>query len=100
MTSPRFSPTGMILFLMLALGVAGCESQPRQVPETPADEAQSALPDVVQKAVAIAKEIEADPDAAEEVLERHGLDVEQFEGMIYEISADPELSRAYNAALE
>jgi len=98
MTSSRFSAAGMIL--LLAFGVAGCESQPQQAAETPAHETQSALPDVVEKAVTIAKEIEADPDAVEEILERHGLDAEQFENMIYEISSDPELSRAYNAAME
>ena len=100
MTGTRLSAMGTILLLLLAVGIAGCESPPRQAAEAPAEEASAAPPDLVQQAVAIAREIEAEPDAVEEILERHGLDAERFEEMIYEISGDPELSRAYNAALE
>jgi hypothetical protein len=57
------------------------------------------LPEIVQKAVTVAEELKADPDDVEAVLERHGLDVESFEAMMYEISSDPELTKAYTARL-
>ena len=65
--------------------------------DTPAE--ASVEEDVLATAIAIAKEIEADPDAAEEILARHGLDAEGFEAMMYDIADDPEKSREYNDAV-
>ena len=89
---------GLLLLIVCCWIVAGCAAPE---PEQPAQEivAADAAGDIVQRAVEIAKAIEADPDAAGQVLEDHGLTVEQFEQMMYDISADPELSRAYEAAL-
>lgn len=91
---------GLLLLIGCCLIVAGCAAPE---PEPPAQEeavADVAAPnDVVQKAVEIAKAIEADPDATEQVLQDHGLTVEEFEQMMYEIGADPELTKAYEAAL-
>ena len=86
-----------LLFLLLLL--AGCAAGTQQGgagAEATADE----TPEVVRQAVAITQEIEADPDAADQILARHGLTVEQFEEMMYEISSDPALSRAYNAQID
>ena len=57
------------------------------------------LPEIVRTAVTVAREIDADPDNSEAILKRHGLTLEAFEEMLYDISGDPELSQAYNAAL-
>ena len=51
----------------------------------------------VEKAAAIAKAIEANPDGSSEVLRQHGMTVQQFEDLMYEIAADPKMSAAYNA---
>ena len=99
--------TGLwIPILMLAL-LAACgggggteEAQATGSQAAPAnDEATGAADDPVSLAVEIAEALEADPDSAEAILERHGLTVEQYEALMYDISADPELSRAYEAAL-
>lgn len=91
---------GLLLLIGCCLIVAACAAPE---PEPPAQEeavADAPAPsDAVQKAVEIAKAIEADPDAADQVLQSHGLTVEEFEQMMYEISADPALSKAYEAAL-
>jgi hypothetical protein len=90
--------TGLLLLIACCLIVAGCATPE---PEAPAQEAAvaDAPTDVAQKAAEIAKAIEADPDATEQILEGRGLTVDEFEQMMYEISADPELSKAYEAAL-
>lgn len=89
---------GLLLLIVCGLVVAGCGAP---APEPPAEETAAAVAtgDIVQRAVEIAKAIEADPDSAAQILEDHGLTVEQFEDMMYEISADPVLSKAYEAAL-
>jgi hypothetical protein len=46
----------------------------------------------------IAKAIEAAPEATGEILARYSLTPEEFEGLLYEIAADPELSRIYRDA--
>ena len=91
---------GLLLLVGCCLIVAGCAAPE---PEPPAQEEAAveapAPNDLVQKAVEIAKAIEADPDATEQILEGHGLTADEFEQMMFEISADPELSKAYEAAL-
>ena len=92
----------VVLVLLVACGgtgsgdSAGIESGSATAP----DAAPVGTDDPVSRAVEIAKAIEADPDSAEAVLERFGLTVEQYEELMYDISADPELTRAYQAALE
>ncbi len=41
----------------------------------------------------------ANPEAADEILASHHVTLEQFEEMMYDISADPELTKAYETAL-
>jgi len=54
---------------------------------------------MVDVAARIAREIEARPDQASAILERYGKTREEFEKMLYDIAADPDLSRAYTQAL-
>ena len=52
----------------------------------------------VQKAVTIAREIEAAPDTADQVLAKHELDREGLDALMYEIARSPELAKAYRDA--
>ena len=52
----------------------------------------------VQIAATVAKEIAADPEHADDVLAKHGLDRAKLEAMMFEIAADPALTEAYMAA--
>ena len=90
--------------LALILAGSACSGQPgRQTGEngTTAGVAGSSAQenDRVQMAARIAREIQADPENAEAILDRHGKTKEEFEALLYEIAAEPELSRAYNAAM-
>jgi len=83
----------------VALALVGCggeqtaydSAEPELAEQTTGD-----VPEVVQKAITIAKEIESDPDNVEAILEKHGVTEEGFEDLMYRIAQDPELSRAYN----
>jgi len=72
----------LVALLICALA---CDSEP----EGPAEQAAE-----------IAREIKASPDDAEEILEDHEMSIEEFEAMMYEIAADPDLSERYQALLE
>jgi hypothetical protein len=52
----------------------------------------------VAKAVSIAREIEADPSKAEDVLGKYELDREGLDALMYEIARSPDLAKAYAAA--
>ena len=56
--------------------------------------------DDAERAAAIAREIKASPDDAEQILEDHELTIDEFEALMYEIAADPELSERYQTLLE
>lgn len=70
-------------------------------PATP-DKVEDAEPDPsaekIKVAATVAKEIAADPEHADEVLDRHGLDRAKLDAMMFEIAADPSLTEAYMAA--
>lgn len=92
--------------LALTTALLGCpgpgtDSPDEQAaPPAAAERPSSAdLPESVRQAVAVARDIEADPDDVDAILERHGLTAEKLEDLMYQISSDPELSKAYNAAL-
>ncbi|MBZ5715162.1 hypothetical protein [Nannocystis pusilla] len=70
--------------------------EPAPKPEEPVkpDPAQ----EKVQIAAAVAKEIAADPEHADDVLTKHGLDRAKLDAMMFEIAADPALTEAYMAA--
>lgn len=68
-------------------------------PEVVADEA-AADPNAekVNAAATVAREIAANPEHADEVLTKHGLDRAKLDAMMFEIAADPALTEAYMAA--
>ncbi len=70
-------------------------------PEKKAPEAEPAHePDPkVTKAAGIAKEIEAKPEEADEILAKHELDRDKFEAMIKDIAKDPQMSSDYEDLL-
>jgi hypothetical protein len=53
----------------------------------------------VDKAVAVAKAVEANPGRADAVLREHGMTAQQFEDLMYEIAADPAMSEEYEARM-
>jgi hypothetical protein len=83
----------LIIALAMALGCAAPGGDDEEIASTAAGD------DIVTQAAGIAREIAADPDSAEAILARHGMTIEQFDQMMFDISADPELSEAYAAAL-
>ena len=66
-----------------ALVAAGCDDEPE---------------DKALRAAAIAGEIAESPDDTEAILEDHDMTIEQFEALMYEVAADPELSERYEKA--
>ena len=84
----------LIATIALGLGCSGSETVPRsESSET------SQVDERVALAAEIARAVETNPDAADEILASHDVTLEQFEEMMYDISADPELTKAYEAAL-
>ena len=52
------------------------------------------------RAAAIARQLQADPEGAEAILEEHELTIEELEALMVEIAADEELSERYDQALQ
>jgi Tfp pilus assembly protein PilP len=75
------------------------EAKPEQPEQAKAEEPQAPDPaaEKVKVAATVAREIAADPEHADEVLARHGLDRAKLEAMMFEIAADPALTEAYMA---
>ena len=67
------------------------ESQSNKVAQTAADPR-------VERAAAIAIAISAEPANADAILEKHGIDRDELETMMYEIAEDPELRDEYAKA--
>lgn len=59
----------------------------------------ASLDERVQRVAKLAKEIESRPTEADDILDAADLDREGFEDLIYEIGADPALSKQYQVAL-
>jgi hypothetical protein len=87
----------LILLLTMAVACGGSDSGPAGEPEAVAG--AEAAKDLPTRAAEITLAVEADPDSADAILEQHGVTVDEFEEMMFEIAADPELTRAYEAAL-
>jgi hypothetical protein len=66
--------------------------------DKPVEKAHVPDPQVV-KAAGIAKEIEAAPETADEILKKHGLDRDKFEAMILEIAKNAVMSTDYEELL-
>jgi hypothetical protein len=97
----RIVPLGILIVLLIAMA-AGCPA-PTAEEGAAGDEAAVAesapLPEQVQKAVDIAKALEADPNRIEAILEEAVMTADEYEALLYDIAADPELSRLYNEAM-
>lgn len=97
----------MMVALPLALGACGdkkaddkTDDKTDKVAENAEDKPDAAeeaepLDPRVEKAVTVANAIASNPDSADEILEKNGLDREKFEALMYEIAKDPELSQLY-----
>ena len=52
----------------------------------------------LQLAITVAREIEARPEQADQILARHRLEREELDLLMYEIAADPALAERYRQA--
>ena len=115
---PRSTLTRRLSALALACTLSACDgadatgpATPREPPPAPvvhtppppvAAKPEPPAPDTpagkVQLAAVVAREIAAAPELADDILDRHGLDRDRFDAMIFEIAGDPELTKAYMAA--
>jgi hypothetical protein len=77
------------------MSLAGCGSSNTGTPQ-PAPAASSTK---VDTAVAIAREMDANPQQADQVLQKRGMSEQQFEDLMYEIASDPSLSDQYSKKL-
>jgi hypothetical protein len=81
---------------LLVLNACGPGSTTSSAP--PANPAPTASSPKVDKAVAVARDLESS-DQVDQVLQKHGLTEQQFEDLMYEIASDPALSEQYSAKL-
>ncbi len=54
--------------------------------------------DDIEKAAIIAAQIKKTPKKAKAILEEHDMTIEEFEKVMYDIAADPELSKQFEEA--
>jgi len=89
------------LFIVLALTLSGCggESYDQGDAQQAVEAAAETVHDVVDQAVAVARDLESEADSAEQVLEKHGITAEKFEELLYEISSDSKLAKKFREAL-
>jgi hypothetical protein len=86
----------LVIALGLAVSAAAHSSDTESAP--PAADADAPAMEMVQKALTIAREIEANPDQGEQILESHGMTAESFQALMVEIAEDPAMAEAYAAA--
>jgi hypothetical protein len=95
--------TVLCMIMALAVVLSACAGPTVETTETEAAPSEAApakdVSDIVAKAAGIAKEIEADPENADVILANHEMTFEQFETMMYDISADPALSEEYTSTM-
>ncbi|HYE61122.1 MAG TPA: hypothetical protein VD997_03930 [Phycisphaerales bacterium] len=53
----------------------------------------------VAKAAEIAKAVDANPGRADEILREHGMTLEQYDDLMYDIAADPAMSAEFEARM-
>jgi hypothetical protein len=93
-----------VLALPLLAGCSGNGSSATSATAAPAPAARAGALSTsqqsrVDKAAAIARAIESSPSSADAALQQHGMTEQQFEDLMYEIAADPEMSQAYAAKM-
>ena len=98
----RHSALMILLTVVLLAGCGGGEQQEQAVEaqEAPAQtttltQAQEAL---IEQAATVANAIEKAPTEFVKILAGHGLTAEKYKEIVYQISADPVLARAYEDA--
>ena len=95
----RTVPLGILIVILVAF-TAGCPAPEQNAAgEEAAVVEATPLPEQVQKAVDVAKALESDPDRVAAILEEAVMTPEEYEALLYDIAADPELSRLYNEAM-
>jgi hypothetical protein len=87
----RWSALGTALIL-----VAACSRPGGQTAD--AAGGSSAMP-VVDRAVVVARAIQANPAATDSILGAHGLTRVGFDSLMYDVAADSALARAYTEAM-
>ena len=96
MSAPR-----TLLGLIVAAGIVACgdtADRPADA-EMQGDTAMAAaVPTWVADVAAAANAIEAQPAAADSILQAHGMTRVAFDSLLYEIAADPNLTAAYQEA--
>lgn len=94
----------MTALLMTLAACGGGEAPPapeapeQPVAEAPAEAPEAAMPEKVVRAAELAAAVKADPSNAAAALEAKGSSVEEFEGLLFEIASDAELSKAWAKA--
>jgi hypothetical protein len=83
----------------IVLPAIGCAGTEQQKPASSAVQTKQ-NPERVRLAADIAREIKNTPGEGAAILEKHGMTREDFEQLLYEIAADPELSQAFREAVQ
>ena len=75
------------------------KSEPKKIDNAKAEKPdEPPLDPRVAKAAKLAGEIEAAPENADEILEKHGLDRDKLDALMYEIASDQSLAEDYKLA--
>jgi hypothetical protein len=84
--------------IILSAGIVSCSSGGGGTTSTGngASVMSAADQSKVDKAAAIAKAIQANPERADAILSQNGMTEQLFDDLLYEIASDPEMSRAYS----
>lgn len=98
----RFISTLFVLSLSLVACTGGEQPATPETPEAPQADKTPAAPAVdprVEKASIVGKAVVENPDDIENALKAQSLSVEDYEALMYDIAADPELSAQYKKAM-
>ena len=98
MTTTRLLTLCLAFLALTACGGGETTEAPADAPA--ADAAPAPLPAKVQEAVTVAKAIRAKPDDTAAALADNGTTAAAFDALMYEIAADPALSKAFEDAMK
>ncbi len=88
----------LMMIVVAAAALTACDKSTSSSAPPSATTASSSSAKV-DKAVAIAKAIEATPDQADQILSKNGMSEQQFNDLMYEIASDPQMSDQYAARM-
>ncbi|MCB9743105.1 MAG: hypothetical protein H6741_32905 [Alphaproteobacteria bacterium] len=87
----------------LSLGLVACTgaetTSTPETPETPEAPEAPAVDPRVEKAASVGKAAAKNPDGVEDALKAQGMSIDDYEALMYDIAADPELSAQYKKAM-